>query len=156
MSDARNRCDPALMDRFFDGEADEAEGVRARAHVAQCPQCRLFLERNRAIGGLLRSDPGAVLTRSEREALEERVIARAVQRRPRPWAGLKGILSPRRLIPLAAAAGMLVFAFIQVFETVTPAGPSAIVTSFQGDYASVMIMEAPESRSTIIWFVETT
>ena len=156
MNNATDRCDPALMDRFFDNEVDEAEGAWAKAHLAGCPSCRRFQLENQAIGDLFRSELDGVLTGADKTMLEEQVITQVGRHHSRGWGWLKELFAFKRLIPLAAVAGMLVLVFGYLFVSDVPAGPSAIVTSFQGDYSSVMIMETPETRNTIIWFVETT
>ena len=149
-------CESALIDRFFDAEVSREERARVEAHVADCPECRRRLEANREIGALLLESPEHRLSGKEKTALENRLIER--MRNDRWWkrtAG-DGWLRPRRLVSLAAAVGVLLLAFTFFSKPDIPAGPSAIVTSFQGEYTSVMIVETPETRNTIIWFDETT
>jgi anti-sigma factor RsiW len=154
MSNPNDRCDPDLMARYFDSEVSERERERAQAHAAGCAACRSLLEQNRTVADLFRADPDAVLTDAERAALEARVIALAGRWPSGIRKGWKAVLAPKRLIPLAAVAGLLMVGF-SILMPDRPAGPSAIVNSFQGDYQSVMILETPEKRNTIIWVVET-
>ena len=111
---------------------------------------------HRNLGDRLKSSLDQVLTDSERTLVENRVIAQVRKQNRQPWAGLQKLLVPKRLFALTAATGLLLFVLAFFFEAETPSGPSAIVTSFQGEYSSVMIMETPETRNTIIWFDETT
>jgi anti-sigma factor RsiW len=141
-------CDPVLLDRFFDGETSADEGMRIEAHLAGCTRCRSYLEANRAIAGMMRGMVNQGLASAEMADLEERLVTRLERRRP-------GLLRPSRLVPLAAALGMLLWVFTTFLGPTPPNGPSAIVTSFQGDYTSVMIVETPDTRNTIIWFDET-
>lgn len=141
-------CDPVLLDRFFDGEAGADEGARIEAHVAGCARCRSHLEANRAIAELMCGVTDQRLATAEKVALEDRLVARIGRRR-------RWLLRPSRMVPLAGAVGMLLWVLTSFFRPAAPNGPSAIVTSFQGDYTSVMIVETPETRNTIIWFDET-
>jgi anti-sigma factor RsiW len=144
------------MDRYFDKELSGAERARAQAHAERCAACRRHLEQNRAVADLFQSDTDRVLSDSEKIALEDQVIGRLGGHQAGIRHGWKVIFTPKRLIPLAALAGLLMVVFSFVFEADIPSGPSAIVNSFQGDYQSVMILETPEKRNTIIWLVETT
>lgn len=58
------------------------------------------------------------------------------------------------LIPAAAMVAIFFILFSLTGPSVSVSGPSAIVKSFSGDTSSVIILETPESRQTIIWFNE--
>jgi len=49
---------------------------------------------------------------------------------------------------------MLVMFFYLAMMPVPASGPSAIIDSLQGDFASVMILETQKSRQTILWIHE--
>ena len=152
MDRADDRCDPILMERYFDHELNPEDRARAEAHLTICPACRRLLEKNRLVAEIFRSDPAAVLTEGEKAALEVQVLARASRHSWDVWDWLKA----KRLVPLAAATALLVAVFSYLLEPAPPSGPSAIVNSFQGDVSSVVILETPDNHNTIIWFVETT
>ena len=104
MSNATERCDPALMDRFFDNELDAQETARAEAHLAGCPSCRRLQQENRVIGDLFRSSLDGVLTAVDKTALEEQVIAQVGRRNSSAWERLRDFFPLGRLIPLARGA----------------------------------------------------
>jgi hypothetical protein len=57
-------------------------------------------------------------------------------------------------VPAGAAALVLALLLVTLPPPAQLAEPSAIVNSFSGDVASVIIVETPESHQTIIWYTE--
>jgi anti-sigma factor RsiW len=155
MNAKNSACDATLIERYFDGEVSRDEQARIGTHLAGCASCRRLLAGNREIGRLLRSQPDHCLGPIEKTVLKDRLVEQLRKRRRGAERDRLGLSNPRRWVPAAAVIGMLLAAFIFFSGPDPGAGPSAIVTSFQGDYSSVMIVETPETRSTIIWFDET-
>lgn len=146
-------CDPGLISRFFDGELEAEEHGRVARHVKECPACRKRLEEFQTLSGDIRS----FLTKPYREEspeLEQKVLE-AIQKREAVWwvKAKEMIFSKRVLIPASALASAVLI-FFSLFYTPAVSGPSAIVTSLSGSGSSVIIMETPRTRQTILWFNE--
>jgi anti-sigma factor RsiW len=149
------KCDPALVNRFFDGELGPREHALVRSHLRDCPSCQKINESNQNLSALFKNAFEKELSQVNLRGLEQGVMDN-IQARSAPWrSGFKGLLAPKKLIiPAAAMAAMLVllFSLMRPFDPVS--APSAIINSFTGEISSVMILETPKSRQTIIWFSE--
>jgi len=154
MIEKQGACDPMLLNRYFDGEVGRDEQARIEAHLSVCAACRSQLQRNRVIGAQMRMVAEQRLAAVEKTYLENRLLEQAGERRFRRRGGAKWLLRFRWLIPAGAAMGALLLLSTLFTGSDSTNGPSAIVTSFQGDYSSLMIVETPGTRSTIIWFDE--
>ena len=150
----KNGCDPTLIDRFFDGELGPEEHEGVRRHIADCPSCQRALRENREISTLFRDGLNRELSRTDTGELEERVVA-LVRKKGAPWwkKVIEMFPQKRLFIPATAVAAVALFLTLTRQPAPTP-DPSAIVKSFSGDISSVMIIEAPQSRQTIIWYSE--
>lgn len=153
MKDKNPLCDPGLVSRFFDGELGAEEYDRVAGHVKDCPACRKRLEEL----GILSKDIRSFLTGSRKEAstgLEQKLLE-AIQKKETPWwVKTKEVIFSKRVLIPASAVASAVLIFFSLFYTPAPSGPSAIVTSLSGSGSSVIIMETPRTRQTILWFDE--
>ena len=88
--------------------------------------------------------------------LENRVLAQLRKKDRSILPGLFNMLKwPRIWAPAAAAVCMaLVIVFTRPPVPETPA-PSALVESFEGNIASVMILQTPGTNQTVVWYRET-
>jgi anti-sigma factor RsiW len=146
-------CDPVLISRFFDGELGAEEYDRVAGHVKDCPACRKRLEEL----GILSKDMRSFLTGSRPETspeLEQKLLE-AIREKEIPWwVKMKEAFFSKRVLFPAGAVASAVLIFFSLFYTPAPSGPSAIVTSLSGSGSSVIIMETPRTRQTILWFDE--
>jgi hypothetical protein len=149
-------CDFSMLNRFLDRELEPDESVAINEHLEQCHTCREELRSNQLASSLLKASVEEELSRTNFQEVEERVIALIRAKRGLWWIHLKNLfLSKKLYVPAAAVAAMLVM-FLYLARTPIPAsGPSAIIDSLQGDFASVMILETQKSRQTILWIHET-
>ena len=67
---------------------------------------------------------------------------------------LEILFSWRMALSAAAAVALLVFLIYNPFQPALSSGPSAIIDSFTGQVKSVMILETPQNRQTVIWYSE--
>lgn len=64
------------------------------------------------------------------------------------------VLSKRLLIPATAVAIILLLFFNLTRDSATVSGPSAIIDFFNGETSSIIILDTPKSRHTILWISE--
>ena len=155
MKGMNTHCDPDLAGRYFDGELSSEEKARFEEHLETCPSCETSLRGLRTLSDRFRIEMERAVARADFAAMENRFM-KEIHPRRRSWpASLKALLwSPKVLAPAAAVAVALAL-FFRIFSPSLPAvGPSAIINSFTGEVSSVIIIETPESRHTIVWYTE--
>jgi len=151
---SRNMCDEGLLNRFFDQELGPEESVPIREHLKHCASCERALQENQTLSAQFKTGLDQELSHADLGRIEETVLT-LIQRKEIPWwTRLRDfVVSKRFFVPATAmATALLFFALLKPPESMS--GPSAIVSSFEGDVASVMILETPESHQTILWISE--
>lgn len=154
MSNISCKYDPEIISRFYDQELEQEEYVRVKEHIYGCRTCREILSDLENVSGRVRDHFSESMLKSQFADTEDNVI-NEISKKKMTWFGSAAeiLMSKKVLVPAAAAVSiMLVFAVF--FRTQVPSGPSAIVTSLSGDNSSVIIMETPDTRQTILWFNE--
>lgn len=145
-------CNPELISRFFDGELEEDAQARVIDHLRICSVCRERLETIQAVSTQVKKhieayavDPGKV---------EEEFIG-AIHKKETPWweRGREIIISKKIMVPAGAVASFLLI-FFSIYFNSAVSEPSAIITSVSGNGTSLIVMETPETRQTILWFNE--
>ncbi len=160
MNKSQDICNPIVLHRFFDNELGPEEHARTREHVRQCPSCQESLQKNRSLSDLFVRSVEKAVSQTNFDALEKQVLSRVESGKRKKEKGkrkkenLFSGFSRRILVPAAAMAGIVLLVFSLTGPPESAPGPSAIINSFTGDISSVMIMETPKSRQTIIWFNE--
>ena len=151
-----NACDEGMLDRYLDGDVDAGEMAQMEAHVAGCRQCRRQVAALTAFSQNLRDRIHHVTDSVDFVALEKQVLNKAL-RQYRSRGGFSiFIASFKYTIPAAVTAGLLLFFTYSNYVLKAPPAPSAIINSFTGSMSSVMILETPETRQTILWYTEQT
>jgi anti-sigma factor RsiW len=156
MKGGRQTCDPNLLELFFDGELDEEAYLALYEHATHCPSCRKAVEENRSVSRLVRAGVMKEVSRAGLEQLDAAALVRSHKTDRSVWwrGGDIVFLKPRFWVP-ATAAVVAAFFFLTFFNPVpTVFEPSALVQSLKGEVASVMILEIPGSRRTVLWFEE--
>ena len=155
MEKAPINCDPIQISLFFDDELGAEDYTRVERHVETCASCRETLEDMRRLSGEVKGHIVHQYAETDFGLLEENVL-KGIERKSVPfWRRWRdAFFSKRALIPVTGmAAAMLIL--LTLYRPQPSSGPSAIVTSLSGDMASVIIMETPHTRQTILWFSET-
>ncbi len=150
-----DHCSSELLDRFYDDVLSPDELDAVTCHLNACPACRKRLAARKAVSASVRAAVNAVVSRTDFNDLDQKIIDRIVAHSMPFLSKLKNMgFSWRFYVPASAIAAVLLV-FLTVFHQ-PPAdpGPSAIINSFAGKFSSVMIIETPESRHTILWFSE--
>lgn len=160
MNKSQNTCNPILLHQFFDKELGPEEHARTREHVRRCLSCQESLQKNRSLSDLFVRSVEKAVSQTNFDALEKQVLSRVESGKRKKEKGkwkvenLFSGFSRKILVPAAAMAGIVLLVFSLAGPPEPAPGPSAIINSFTGDISSVMIMETPKSRQTIIWFNE--
>ncbi len=159
MKKSRCKCDPILSDKFFDQELGQDEHAQVSEHLRHCTSCQKALQENESISALFVNSLGKAVSRTMSDNLENSIISKLETRKVISVFSFQfsifNFLKKFFIPATAMAAAILIFFFTFTKPPASVAGPSAIVSSFTGDIASVMILETPESHRTIIWFNET-
>lgn len=145
-------CGSELISRYYDRELGPEEYAEVESHVESCLRCRESLEKF----SLITKDIKSEIKISENQYLElqDRVIESIDHKKLPFWIKLKEMLSPKKILIPAGAMVTLLAALVIFFHTPAANGPTAIITSLSGNSSSVMILETPETRQTIILFSE--
>lgn len=148
-------CDPAVLNRFMDGELNPEESEQVRAHMDTCPSCRQTVSESRAVGEHLRDETAAARSRVDFNAFEKRIFRKLMSRPDLRWTRILDFFTLKKFyIPAGALTAVMVLYFTVFFNSAVSNGPSAIVTSFSSEISSVMIFETPGTHQTILWFNE--
>ncbi|QTA93709.1 anti-sigma factor family protein [Desulfonema magnum] len=162
MKKSRRKCDPILLNKFFDKELRPDERAQMTEHLRDCPSCQKALQENESLSALFTDSLDKSVSQAIPDDFEYRIISK-LETRNSKLESLIPILnsqfsilnSLKKFFIPAMATAILILFFSFTKPPASVAGPSAIVSSFTGDIASVMILETPESHQTIIWFNET-
>jgi predicted anti-sigma-YlaC factor YlaD len=148
-------CDQEALSRFYDEEVEPGEYARIKEHVESCPICRKGLREKMILSHCLGNRLKEALQHVHFERVEENVLS-LIRRGTIPWWTRLGscLISKRFVVPATATIALIIFIFFLFGRPISMAGPSAIVSSLESDVASVMILETPGSRQTIVWIVE--
>jgi anti-sigma factor RsiW len=152
---AHNYCDHEALSRFLDEELGPEEHGRINEHLKYCPFCQKALRANQSISACLRAGLEGAFSHADAEEFEDRLLDRIQKKGIPRWTQVSSlIMSKKFYVPAAAVATALMLLFSVARGPAPEPGPSAIINSFKGDVASVMILETQKSHQTILWFSE--
>ena len=148
-----NQYSQEIISLFVDNELDPDKTEEVLSHVRLCQDCTDQVTKFRKLSRVFDAHTTQQFAQ---------VKAVFIIRRARPFTIDQGILGRLfkgmrdhlyvKLASLAAVATLLILA---VFQGPSQIGPSAIVKSLDTTASSVMIIETPTEKHTIIWFSET-
>jgi len=151
----RDHCSLELLDRYYDGEISPDESKAVADHLDGCPACRKRLGARRVVSESVRAAADEAVSRTDFSLLDQKVLDRIDAYRTPFLSKLKNIrFSWRLYVPASAIAAVLMVFFTLFLRQPADLGPSALINSLAGKISSVMIIETPESRHTILWFSE--
>jgi hypothetical protein len=154
MNNISYKCDTEMISRFYDKELEPDEYIRVKEHIHSCNSCREILNDLENISEQVKEHLSDSVLKTQFAGIEGDVI-NCIRHKEKPWFFklINMLISKKMLVPATAMASIiLVFAIF--FRTPVSSGPSAIVSSLSGDSSSVIIMETPNTRQTILWFNE--
>jgi len=154
MERVHHKNDIEQLECLFDGEGPDERAPSLREHSKRCPACKRILWENRQIASsvreiILREIDGVDVSGLERSFFER--IGKTSRKR---WSG-EIIFSLSRRVWIPATVGVTAaLLFLVFFSLPSSVEPSAVVYSLKADVFSVMILETPGSRQTVLWFEE--
>lgn len=155
MTTDRTTCDPMTLSRFLDQEVGPEEHAQISEHLNHCRSCKKALQEHQSVANLFKTSLERQIAQGRLEALEDEVLALVKGGKISWWAQFVDFFMSRWFYVPAAAAATALALFVYLTRPEAPAtGPSAIINSFTGEITSVMIIETPRSRQTILWFQE--
>lgn len=146
-------CKSELISRYLDNELDGEELKRAENHIAGCDSCKIRLSDYKKINAGL-NIPLYPQSESGTAEFENNVIEAIKGKENSGLGNWKEYFFQKRVLVPAGLAVSALLMFFTVFNEPVPTGPSAIISSLSGPGSSIMIMETPETRQTILWFNE--
>ncbi len=153
MKKPSRNCDPVIVSRFFDKELDPADNASVDRHINSCPSCRKMLDDLKTLSRQVRTH---ITGRCDTDhASIEKSLLETICKKKTPFRERvkEAVLAKKVWIPVIAAASLLLV-FFTVFQSPGVTEPSAIIASLSGDVSSVVIIETPRTRQTILWFNE--
>lgn len=148
-------CDERLLNRYLEGAMDADERLQLRHHLTHCPSCRRQAVVMTDFTRRFRERVEHAADSVDFVACEKEVLNRAL--RPHhsrsPFSTFAASL--KYVVPAVATVCLVLFLIFSRMEEgpkQTEPLPSAIIHSFKGSIASVMILETPETRQTILWY----
>ncbi len=153
MKKSSRNCDPVIVSRFFDKELDPADDASIDRHIDSCPSCRKMLDDLKALSRQVRTHITGICD-TDHTSIEKSLLEAICKKKTPFGERIKAaVLSKKVWIPVTAAASLLLV-FFTVFQSPGVTEPSAIIVSLSGDVSSVVIIETPGTRQTILWFNE--
>ena len=154
MDKATMHIDPVEISQFYDKELGPEDDDRARKHIDSCPICSDTFEDLKDLSERVGVHIFSQYSETDGATAEENVL-KGIDRKNIPWwkRGRGTFFSKRTLIPVTTMAALIIALFTVLRPAPVP-GPSAIISSLTTSMSSVIIMETPKTRQTILWFNE--
>ncbi len=153
MKKSSSNCDPVMISRFFDKELDPTDDASVDRHINSCRPCREMLDDLKTLSKEVREHLTQICD-TDCASIEKSLLATICRKKiPLGERVKEALFSKKVWIPVTAVASLLIV-FFTMFQPAGDNGPSAIIASLSGDVSSVVIIETPRTRQTILWFNE--
>ena len=154
MVEDNKKCNAEMINRYIDGETSPPETKWIDRHLQSCPGCRQSVQQHRELAQRLHREVSAAREALDIDRLEQQIVSAARMRAGQRSRLRETLFSWKLMLPVAATAALALYFFTSLLPAPAPTGPSAVINSFTGRVSSVMILETPQSRQTVIWFSE--
>ena len=154
MPSERVGCQKEQLMDYLDNELGTRERATVREHLQHCPSCQQVVRQGRSLSALFRKSMDDELSAAPLKSVEHAVLARVQQKTEEHSGKRTALWLKRALVPAGALAAASFLFFIMYGPSEKSKEPSAIINSFTAEAASVMILETPTTRQTILWFQE--
>ncbi len=136
------------ISRFVDNELSQDRYYELAKHLHRCPDCSRLVDQYKTLSIKFNEHADHKNLKIDTAALKQNFVHATQSSQKR--------LSGNIYLKLASIAAILMISLFWfqggMFRST---GPSAIVTSVDTDFSSVMIIETQKKKHTIIWFSET-
>lgn len=152
MKKNHNICESDSLSRYMDNELGPEDHSHVENHIKSCFRCRKILEHYLSVAEEVKM--GTDIPEGRYSELPDRVMAVIALKKAPFFTRLKEAMSLKMTLIPAGAIVFLVIISFAVFHNSGPKGPTAIITSLSGQSSSILILETPGTRQTILWFDE--
>lgn len=151
-----------LLEKYFDLEVTPEERSLVESHLPDCPACRMALDSMQNLRNLIKSPVEEAVEKETFPWVWEKV-EKGIQRRERPglwdflksWLDVTPLLKRKILIPVAAAAVILVLITAPLLFKKTASYPTLSVVEYvESETYNVMVYELETPHVTVIWLFE--
>ena len=144
------------ISRFVDNELPRDRYHELAQHLHHCPDCSRLVEHYKTISVMFNDHADHKGLKIDPDKLKPKFEYTKQYSGKRSQGNLFGFFGKNIYLKLASIAAILMISlFTFQGDLFDPSGPSAIVTSVDTDFSSVMIIETQKEKHTIIWFSET-
>ncbi len=152
--------DRELLERFHDGDLEEAERDRLESHLKACTACRIYVEELDRIGAALREEISEAVQAERLDPLWEG-IAGSIERpreplskRLRAWLWGEGWM-PRPAFAMVTVLVLSLAILIPILK-IDPsrAATQCIVDSVDPGESSVVVLYNEATDTTVLWVIE--
>lgn len=145
------------INRFVDNEFPQDRCHELIRHLPHCPDCSLLIEQYKSISIVFSDHADQQKLKIDPEKLKHKLNQGLENSQKNLLKNISGFFGKNIYLKLASITAILVISLFasQGGGLFDPAGPSAIVTSVDTEFTSVMIIETQKNKHTIIWFSET-
>ena len=142
------------ISRFVDNEFPHSLYNKVAQHLNHCPNCSRMAKEYKTLSVIFNDHAHQKILKIDPAKLKQKLADALKNSEKKPWGNIVSFFGKNIYLKLASIAAILMIS-LYTFIGYHPAGPSAIVTSVDTDFASVMIIETQKEKHTIIWFSET-
>lgn len=146
------------ISRFVDIEISSDQGRAFQHHLSRCSECSRLFDQYKNLSLVFSRHTHKTAMGIAAFKLEHKLQQKIQHPEKKLYQNISGLFGKSLYLKLAGIAAMVMIGFFSFDPTLlgTPSGPSAIVTSIDTEYTSVMIIETQKEKHTIIWFTEGT
>ena len=144
------------ISQFVDNELLKEQSQQLAQHIKQCSHCSNLIKQYQTISTGFNTFTDLKTAQIDTTKVRQKLDQTIQKSQEKSYVNIFGFLNKNLYLKLASVAALF---FITIFtfqaKLLTPSGPSAIVTSVDTNFSSVMILETQNSHHTIIWYSET-
>jgi anti-sigma factor RsiW len=151
-----------LLEKYFDLEVTPEEKSLVESHLPDCPACRMALDSMQNLRNLIKSPVEEAAEKETFPWVWEKV-EKGIQRKEMPglgdflksWFDVTPLLKRKILIPVAAAAVLLVLITAPLLFKKTTSYPTLSVVEYvESEIYNVMVYELETPHVAVIWLFE--
>ncbi|NOX35880.1 MAG: hypothetical protein GXP56_19490 [Deltaproteobacteria bacterium] len=151
-----SRYTPEKISRFVDNELSQDQYYAVSQHIIHCPDCNRLAGQYKSLSAVFNDHADQQKLQINPDRLRQKLLQNTPCSKKNLLGNILVFFSKNIYLQLASIAVILIICLFSFQGSLFgPTGPSAIVTSVDTDFTSVMIIETQKEKHTIIWFSET-